>query len=118
MNTRFLSIYGLVAAILLLGGCATSSTPLRTDAMTRKAVDTPEQFLVGSHGSDETTEPAPGEGCRNPMIDPRDATRLLLVRAQAGLGDYEVPEGRYGVGKKELLRLECSTGRTTGIALR
>lgn len=106
------------ASLLLLSGCATSSTPLRTDATTRLAENTPSYFLVGSHDSDVTTEPAPGEGCRNPMVDPRNGTRLILVRALEGLGDYDVPTGQYGVGKKELLRLECKTGRSTGIARR
>jgi hypothetical protein len=106
------------AIALVLGGCATSSTPLRADALTRQAVDTPDRFLVGLHDSDATSEPEPGEGCRNPMVDPRDRTRLILMRAAEQLGDYEVPAGRYGVGQKELLRLECNTGRSIGIARR
>ena len=109
---------GLVAAVIVLGGCATSGTPLHADAMTRQAADTPDHFLVGAHDSAETSEPVPGEGCRNPMVDPRDGTHLLLVRAAAGLGDYEVPEGQYGAGEDELLRLECATGRPVGIAQR
>lgn len=123
MQTRpaFSIAYGLLTGaitMLILGGCATSSTPLRTDAMTRQAVDTPDRFLVGSHDGTGLTEPVPGAGCRNPMVDPRDATHLRLVRSQAGLGDYEVPERRYGTGQRELLRLECSTGRATGIVRR
>jgi hypothetical protein len=38
-----------------------------------------------------------------------------MVRAASGIGDYEVPEGRYGVGPGEVLRLDCSTGRVLGI---
>lgn len=79
------------------------------------ATDVPEYFLVGTHAGPAVSEPEPGSGCRNPMVDPRDGTRLLLVRSAEGRGDYEVPAGRYGVGKQELLRLECETGRVLGI---
>ena len=55
-------------------------------------------------------------GCLNPMVDPRDGTRLTLVNSQEGrIGDYGVPAGRYGVGGKELLRIQCGTGRAIGI---
>jgi hypothetical protein len=49
------------------------------------------------------------------MIDPRDHTRLTLIRSAGGVGDYEAPPGRYGVQEGELLRLECATGRVIGI---
>src|SRR4051794_10123761 len=55
-----------------------------------------------------------GAGCRNPMVDPRDGTRLVLRRSLDQRGDYEVPRGRYGVGDLELLRLDCNTGAPIG----
>jgi len=58
-----------------------------------------------------------GEGCRNPMLDPRDGQRLTLVRSLGGEGDYRVPMGTYGVRPGELLRLECNTGRVVGIVV-
>lgn len=81
----------------------------------RTPAGVPDHFMVGTHTDAMMTEPAPGEGCRNPMVDPRDGTRLRLVRAAEGQGDYEVPPGRYGVGPRELLRLACSTGQAVGI---
>ena len=64
------------------------------------------------------TAPEASGSCRNPMVDPRDGTELRLVRSQPGaggqLGDYVVPEGRYGADAGELLRLQCGTGRAIG----
>jgi hypothetical protein len=111
----------LLALTLLLpmAACAARST-YPAGAPARAASDTPPRFMVGAlDPGGETTEPQPGVGCRNPMVDPRDGTRLTLVLSQAGadgeIGDYAVPEGRYGVGPGELLRLECGTGRVVGI---
>lgn len=105
-----------VLLALLLAGCATTSTSRQP--IVAPATDTPERFLVGSHDGPETSEPRPGEGCRNPMVDPRDGSRLLLDRATEGVGDYEVPSGRYGVEAGLLLRLDCATGRALGIVRR
>ena len=38
-----------------------------------------------------------------------------MVSAEDGAGNYSVPEGKYGVGKGELLRLDCATGKVLGI---
>lgn len=101
----------VLALALVAPGCA-SSGPGR---VVRAAVDTPTHFLVGSFSGPETSEPGPGPACRNPMVDPRDGTRLRLDSSMQGQGDYEVPAGRYGVGPGEWLRLDCSTGRAVGI---
>lgn len=102
-----------VLSLAMLSACATSdfasSEPLRP------ARGAPDRFLVGSMTGTETREPVPGKGCGSPMVDPRDGTRLTLVRSGEGQGDYEVPHGRFGVGRKELLRLDCSTGAVIGI---
>lgn len=105
-----------VLLIALLSGCAT--THFASDSETRAATDVPDHFLVGMPNDATTTEPSPGEGCRNPMVDPRDGTRVRLVRSGESQGDYEVPAGRYGVGEGELLRLECGTGQAVGIVQR
>jgi len=62
-----------------------------------------------------TSEPAAGMGCRNPLVDPLSGVRITLVRSSGGYGDYEVPEGKYEVGKSEVLRVECATGKAIGI---
>jgi hypothetical protein len=57
------------------------------------------------------------------LNDPRNDTRLELVRSTevAGgspshIGDYVVtPAGRYGVGARELLRVDCDNARPIGV---
>lgn len=112
----------LPAAVLLLvaSGCALSSSTYPVNGPARAASDAPDRFMVGTVAPDgELSEPRPGTGCRSPMVDPRDGTRIALVQSQGGpegeIGDYSVPAGRYGVGARELLRLDCATGRVIGI---
>jgi hypothetical protein len=109
----------MAALALLLSSSACTLGP-GADAPSRAASGTPEYFLVGTiEPGGSLTDPQPNAGCRNPMVDRRDGTRLTLIRSQsrAGreIGDYAVPEQRYGVRAGELLRLDCSTGRTIGI---
>lgn len=100
----------------LLTGCATSN--LGENTPLRPVQNAPDRFLVGSFGGTSLEEPTPGTGCRNPMVDPRDGTELQLVRSSEELGDYEVSQGRYGVGAGELIRLDCGTGDALGIVSR
>lgn len=107
---------GLVMSLVLVSGCAT--THVGPDRTVRSAQDVPERFLVGTpNGSAATTHRA-SEGCRNPIVDPRDGTRLILVRSSDDRGDYAVPAGQYGVGARELLRVTCATGSPVGIVRR
>lgn len=103
------------ALLLLCWGCATSTSDLPVVA---PAVDAPERFLVGGAAGEEPVDPRPGEGCRSPLVDPRDGARLAMVRSSGGVGDYEAPPGRYGVGPDRLLRVECATGRPLGVVRR
>lgn len=107
---KILLLLGLVLAV---AGCATSD--FSADRILRAATDTPDRFLVGSLTSEALTEPMPATGCRSPMVDPRDGTRLILKRSAADRGDYVVPAGRYGIAVGELLRLDCATGRPLGV---
>ena len=97
----------LAAALLCAASaCATSFH----GAPTRAASDAPSAF------SPEGGAPLPAGGaCLSPLVDPRDETRITLARSVSSLGDYRVPEGRYGVGARELLRIDCATGRVVGI---
>ncbi len=108
-------VRGLIVLAALASGCATTETGRQTAAIGRPATDTPGHFLVGSLDGGPPGEPGPGTACRNPMIDPRDGTRLILDRSAGGRGEYIVPAGRYGVGEDEVLRIECATGRPIGI---
>jgi hypothetical protein len=102
--------------LAILGGCSSSYHHGGANAMISPAIDTPTHFLVRGSGG-KTEEPAPG-ACRNPMIDPRDGTRIVLERSSEGRGYYKVPTGRYGVRSGELLLVECGTGRVIGIVKR
>ena len=100
--------------LLFCLGCA-SRTILASDAWAQKAKDTPDHFMVGKYKGFEMTEPMADDGCKSPMIDPRDSTKITLFRSFNGRGDYEVPKDKYGVEKGQIIRLDCSTGKVVGI---
>lgn len=110
MSSRAVVRTAVLAVILGCAACAHAGTG--ADASLRAAEDTPVQFVT-----DDGT-PAVQE-CRSPMVDPRDQTQLRLVRSapfgNEHRGDYQVPEGRYGVREGELLRINCETGQVIGI---
>ena len=114
MNTR--NLIWIVAVMFLTAGCAGNSSSWHDDASARPGTDLPDHFLIATQTG--TSEPNPDGACHTPMVDPRDGTSLSLIRSAEGRGDYEVPEGRYGVAKNQLLRLECATGRVVGIVKR
>ncbi len=83
---------------------------------TRDALDVPIQFVTEDMPVEATAyDTLPGTGCRNPLLDPRDGTPLRLGSSISGVGEYEVPSGRYGVNAHERLRVDCNTGRSLGI---
>lgn len=96
-----------LAACALAGG---STYP--EDAPARAAADAPARFVSAEAPGADTI---PGGGCRSPLVDPRDGTQVRMANAQTRVGDYAVPAGRYGVGRGELLRIECNTGRVVGV---
>jgi len=102
-----------VITLLALLGCASSSISWTDEAIIRPGTDLPDHFLVATELG--ASEPDTTGNCHSPMIDMRDDTPLILFRSDQGRGDYEVPNGRYGVGPEELLRLDCATGRPLGI---
>lgn len=110
--------YARLFAILVLTGCGMNSSP-GNGYKGRTAQDTPARFETDSNfariAPDDTL---PGSGCLSPLHDPRDKTRLVMRRAEKGVGDYEVPDGKYGVRTGELLRINCNTGETIGIVRR
>ena len=111
----------VITVLLCSAGCAASALSMYpTDAPVRAASDTPERFRVGSvDTAGVLTQPQRDGACRNPMVDPRDGTRLRLVQSRPvgddHIGDYEPPVGRYGVKPGELLRLNCGTGEAIGV---
>jgi len=101
----------LAISLLVLSGCASapgSRTTLQAGA------DLPEHFLVQE--SDGGTRAAQaGEGCRNPLVDPRNQARLILQQSRDGWGDYQLPAGQYQSRQGQWLRVECATGKPLGL---
>jgi hypothetical protein len=88
-------------------GCATHHD---SAAVIHPASDCPDHFVAKG-----SVAAVPSDAARNPMVDPRNGTEIILVRSDRGWGDYQVPEGSYGVNRGELLRLDPATGRVIGI---
>ena len=113
----------LNTVLSVISGCASSSNAYPASSPSRSPTGTPEQFMVGTIPPGGTlTQPQANGSCRNPMVDPRDGTQLMLVQSQPGaggqVGDYAVPEGGYGARPGELLRMDCGTGRAIGLVPR
>lgn len=108
------TVAAALGCVALLGiGCA--SLGMGEPTTIRAASETPDRFLVGEIDGPGTSDPTPGTGCRNPMVDPRDGTRLTLDRSSEGQGDYIVDIGRYGARPGDLLRIDCATGQPIGL---
>ena len=112
------------AAIALLAiaaaGCSLGvGGSFPSDASARTAVDVPHRFEPAD--PDDRIQPGDtiaGPGCRSPMLDPRDGTRIVFLRSAGQRADYAVAGGRYGVNEYELLRLDCNTGTVIGVVER
>ncbi len=105
MKTKILTT--ILACMLM--SCATMTTP-DSDNIIRQPIDAPSNFtLANGMDFEENT-------CNSPMLDPEDGTELIMVRSWGnGIGDYEVPDGKYGLGKREFLRVNCETGELIGV---
>lgn len=109
----------LAVLALSLAGCASTSRDM-SGPVVGVPLDTPDQFMVARSGIGKAEEPKADGVCRNPMVDPRDKTELLLRRSAGGKGDYGVDAGVFGGGKygmttQQLLRIDCATGKAIGI---
>lgn len=110
----------LLGAATVLSACASGRGSV-AGGIVAEAKDLPDHFMVSATGVAQREEPRPGEGCRNPMVDPRNGTELNLMRARDGVGDYQVMGdqyslgSRYGVDSRHYLRIDCATGKALGI---
>jgi hypothetical protein len=111
-SLRLILFAGLVFGTLI---ACSQRIILASDHWAVKAKEAPDYFMVGRTQGFEMTTPKADGDCRSPMIDPRDSTKITLFRSFDGRGDYEVPNGTYGVEKGQILRLDCATGRVIGI---
>lgn len=101
----------LLAACLMLlfvsGGCSSSQS--FSGKSMRESTLAPAKF---------TTKAGVNFGesaCKSPLVDPTDGIEITLVESVKGVGDYEVPSGKYGMKANELLRINCQTGEVLGI---
>lgn len=101
----------LLLALPAVASCVTGGRSIFDDPVRRAALDTPEAFSF-------PTPPSVPDACTSPAVDPRDGTAITFVRAAGGIGDFQVPEGRYGVQSGELLRIRCATGEPIGVVQR
>ena len=102
--------------LLVLVACGQSNSSFPSPAPLLAGTDLPAQFEPPTGFARLTlTDTIAGNACLTPMHDPRNNTEIRMVRAANGLADYKVPDGRYGVGKHQLLRVDCNTGRPLGI---
>ena len=117
---RFTGIFGLISALVALAGCASSRGSM-AGLVAADAKNLPDHFMIAVTGIAQMEEPKAGEGCRNPMVDPRNGTALNLMRSKNGTGDYQVLgqqyelDSTYGVDSRHLLRIDCATGKALGI---
>lgn len=114
MNLKYRLL--LVLLGLTVTTCAGRATHGVAHEKIRPGLDLPHHFLISTETG--AVEPANDGNCHGPLVDPRDGTKLTMVRSANGMGDYSAPEGRYGIGDKELLRVECATGIVIGIVHR
>ena len=117
---RVTGVCAAASAIVALAGCASSRGSME-GPIVAEAKSLPDHFMVAVTGIAQKEEPQPGEGCRNPMVDPRNGTELNLMRSKDGIGDYQVLGeqyslgSRYGVDSRHYLRVDCATGKALGI---
>jgi hypothetical protein len=114
---KFAVALGAAAALV---ACA-SGRGSAAGGIVAEAKDLPDHFMVSVTGLAQSEEPKAGEGCRNPLVDPRNGTQLNLMRSKDGIGDYQVlgeqysVDSRYGVDSRHYLRVDCATGKALGI---
>ncbi len=110
MKKSFLFL--LITSIsILITSCKVQQNTLSIQSVIRQAENIPDNFEPPSNLILDNVS------CKNPMIDSRNGTKIILLSAQNGLGKYEVPNGSYGVKKGEALLLDCSNGKVKGIVL-
>ncbi len=100
-----------IATVCLAASACSASMPQNVRG---EASDTPDRFLVLEKATGNRRPAAPGGACFSPLVDPRDATELTLVRSAEGRGDYAPEAPRYGLAADELLRIDCGSGAPLG----
>lgn len=109
----------IAVGLVVLLGCGTIAPWSQTP---QPVPEVPDQFFPDSSF---TITPDLDPSCLVHLIDVETDTRILLIRStyparvsdstvNSALGDYKVPDGRFGIGSDHLLRILCATGRPLG----
>lgn len=102
----------LPGMIFLLAATSCGSSGTTAELISRAPENVPEAFVPAEGVVFDATS------CKSPLIDPDDGTEIMMIRSHSTFGDYLGPEGKYGLRKRELLRINCSTGEVIGIVKR
>ncbi len=102
-----------VAVATLLSACAAMPHQVLSPA-----VGVPGRFMVLDKATGAQARVDPGAACESPLVDPRDGTVLVMVRASDGQGDYRPATPAYGLDDGQLLRIDCTTGVAVGVVSR
>ena len=104
----------LAAAAMMVAAAACNTRTVYPTPVLRPAEGAPPSF-VRTDGSPMLGPSGVAVSCPSPVMDPNTHAQLTMVRSYAGRADYSVPQGAYGVGAGELLRVECGNGTAVGI---
>src|SRR5947209_6570902 len=105
----------VVTVLVTMLGCASSQAEkFPRDVPMRTLTDAPAQFVARSPSRATMRT----DICQSPLADEKSGKTFRLMRAQPGLGDYDVPVGLYGARQGELLRVDCRTLQPLGLVLR
>ncbi len=104
INHFLLPVFSL---FLLTTGCGSSNTTAQL--ISRAPENVPEAFVPREGVIFDSTS------CKSPLIDPNDGEAIMMIKSHTSYGDYLGTEGKYGLRKRELLRINCRTGEVIGI---
>ena len=102
---------GIISLLLILCSCGSGRNDF-SGKILREGEDLPANFTPPEGFAFEENS------CKSPLIDPRDGTEIIMVRSTGTIGEYDPPEGKYGLGRNELLRINCQTGEVYGVVKR
>jgi hypothetical protein len=104
----------LAVTALTIAAAACNTRTVYPTPVLRPAEGAPPHF-VRADGSPMLGPSGVAVSCPSPIMDPNTHAQLTMVRSYAGRADYAVPQGSYGAGAGELLRVDCGDGSAAGI---
>lgn len=102
---------GIICFVFLFCSCGSGRNDFSGEIL-RQGEDLPVNFHPPEGFAFEENS------CKSPLIDPRDGTQIMMIRSTGSMGEYDPPEGKYGLKRNELLRINCQTGEVYGVVRR